>query len=150
MWNRHLGRFNSSKHQIESFWANAKPIYSALYRVSQKARDVEKNKIKSFLAEGVIEPAQTEWTAPVVVTAKMDGFLCICVEYQNLNSVTKQDFYQISHIKEFLDSLGDVAVFSTLNKSSGYRLVKTEKKDGDKTEFTLNHELYCFMRISFG
>lgn len=29
----------------------------------------------------VIEPAQTKWTAPILLATKMDVYLCFCVEY---------------------------------------------------------------------
>lgn len=73
-----------------------------------------------MLSEEGIKPASIEWPAPVVVAPEKHGSLRFPVNYQKLNAVTKQDVYQISHVDQCIDVLGEAAVFSTRDPKSGY------------------------------
>ena len=64
-----------------------------------------------MLAIDVIEPATSEWAAPVVFAPKKDGLLRFCVDYRRLNAVTVRDSYPIPWMHECIDSLGDAQVF---------------------------------------
>lgn len=66
MWNGHVRRVNIAKLRIEQTLENTQPIHSALYRVGLKAREFERTEIDKMLSQMAIEPAQTEWAAPVV------------------------------------------------------------------------------------
>lgn len=73
-----------------------------------------------MLNENIIAPAQTEWAAPIVFEFKKDGALCLCVDCRKLNAITKRESYRIPRMDECIDSLGEAAIFSTLDKNSGY------------------------------
>lgn len=48
-----------------------------------------------MLFSGIIEPAKSEWSSPVVLVTKKDGSLHICVNYCKLNSCIQVDAYPI-------------------------------------------------------
>lgn len=53
-------------------------------------------------------------------------------------------------MKEYIDSLGEETVFSTLEDNSDYRRVVIKTKDRGKTTFTFFHGPYIFLNIPFG
>lgn len=67
-----------------------------------------------MLAMNVTELTQTEWASPMVLVLNKDGTLRFCVNYKNLNAVTKPDLYLILHMGECIDSLHDATILSTL------------------------------------
>jgi Reverse transcriptase (RNA-dependent DNA polymerase) len=51
---------------------------------------------------------------------------------------------------ECIDSLGDAAVFTTLDCNSGYWQIPVHPEDRDKTTFTSHYGIYRFLRLPFG
>lgn len=60
MWDGHVGPINIAPHLIELTSTYIRPIHSAIYRTSTKARESEKREIDRILKENVIDPAQIE------------------------------------------------------------------------------------------
>lgn len=53
-------------------------------------------------------------------------------------------------MNEWIDFLAEAAVFYTLDDNSGCCEVEIDKRALKMTAFTLHHELYLFIRMSFG
>jgi Reverse transcriptase (RNA-dependent DNA polymerase) len=103
-----------------------------------------------MLAEGIIEPATSEWSSPVVLVSKRDGGMRFCVDYRKLNLLTERDVYPLPRLDECVDSLGDAVVFLTLDANSGYWQVSMHPDDRDKTTFTCHFGIFRFKRMPFG
>ncbi len=50
--------------------------------------------------EGIIQPSHSPWASP------MDGSHRFCVDYRQLNAVTKLDTYPLPRVDDLLDQLG--------------------------------------------
>ena len=148
MWSGRLGRIDATKHRI-NLKPGARPIYQAPYRAGPIAREKEEKEIDRILRAG-IEPTSTEWASPVVFVPKKDGTMRFCVDYRKQNAVTVRDSYPLPRMDEFIDSLGDATVFTTLDCSSRYWQVEIAEEDRDKTTFTSHSGLYRFLRVLFG
>jgi Reverse transcriptase (RNA-dependent DNA polymerase) len=53
-------------------------------------------------------------------------------------------------MEEFIDSLGDATIFSTLDCNSGYWQIPVHPYDRAKPTFTSHEGLYRFLRMPFG
>lgn len=51
---------------------------------------------------------------------------------------------------EFVESLGDALVFSTLDASGTYWQIESDNEDREKTASTIHHGLYKFIRMPYG
>jgi len=114
------------------------------------ARERDKAEVERMRSMWVIEPSTGEWASPVDIVPKPDGSVRFCIYYRKLNMMTVKDAYPIPKMDEYIDSLGDARVFSTLDCNSVYW--QTPVADGDKhlTAFTCHSGAWQCVRLPFG
>lgn len=115
-----------------------------------KTKVFEKSGIVKKIVQKVTGPTQTKWAAPIELAPKKDGSLCLYVDYQKFNVVNKRDFYPTPCMDEGNVSFGKDVLGFTLAASSGYRQVKAEDTDHDKSAFTSHNDLYGILQVLFG
>lgn len=71
--------------------------------------------VKEMLKGGIISESSSPWARPVVIVRKKDGSLRFCVDYRELNAVTKKDVFPLPCIDNLLDQLQGKCVFSTFD-----------------------------------
>ena len=62
--------------------------------------------LKQMQDQGVIQPLCSPWASPVMLVRKKDGTMRFCIDYRQLNKVTKPDVYPLPRISDLLDQLG--------------------------------------------
>jgi hypothetical protein len=72
-----------------------------------------------MLRKGVIEPAMCEWVSPIVMVPKPDVSLRFCVDYRKLNDIMVPDTYPLHSMDDFIGSLGETVIFTTMDCNSG-------------------------------
>ncbi|GES82982.1 enzymatic polyprotein, putative [Rhizophagus clarus] len=142
-----LGRTNIVKHSI--YTENIPPIRQKFYRTSQKEQEHIDKKIKEMLYYNIIRPSTSEWASPVILVPKKNGKLRFCVDYRQLNKVTKKDNYPLPRTDEIFDSLGKAQWFTSLDLASGYWQVEMKEEDKSKTAFITRNGMYEFNVIPF-
>ena len=86
-----LGRASVVKHDI--YTDGSTPIRQRPYRTAPAQRDEITKHIYTMLEADVIEPSTSPWASPVVLVKKKDGSTRFCVDYRELNAITKKDSY---------------------------------------------------------
>ena len=81
---------------------------------------------------------------------KKDGGTRFCVDYRQLNSVTKKDTYPLPRIDDLLDQLGKARFFTTLDLAAGYWQIRMAPEAREKTAFATHRGLYEFEVMPFG
>ena len=99
---------------------------------------------------GVIRSSNSPWASPVVLVQKRDGSLRLCIDYRDLNLVTKADTFPLPRVDELLDQLGRSKYFSTPDLTSGYWQVAVHPTSREKTAFITHQGLYEFQVMPFG
>lgn len=79
---------------------------------------------------GVVTPSSSPWASPVVLVRKKDGSHRFCIDYRQLNSVTKPDRIHFPGLTTSLTSY-----FSTLDLASGYWQIAVHPDSREKTAF---------------
>jgi len=91
--------------------------------------------VDDLLRKGFIRPSMSEWGAPVVFAIKADGSLRLCVDYRELNKVTKKNKYPLPRIDDLFDQLHRAKVFSQMDLATGFRQLRVAKDSVPKTAF---------------
>ena len=60
----------------------------------------------------MIEPSNSEWSAPIVLVPKKDGS---CVDYRQLNSIFEADAYPMARIDDLIDRLGKAKYITSVD-----------------------------------
>ena len=72
------------------------------------------------------------------------------MDYRRLNAVTTPDAYPLPRIDDCIDSLGDAAIFTTLDANAGYWQIPVVPEDREKTTFTCHQGTFRYIRMPFG
>ena len=143
-----LGIIKGVVHHIDT--GDAQPVAKNPYRCSLKERQIIEEQISEMIAEGIIEPIVSEWASPVVIVSKRDGTMRFCVDYRDVNQLTKPDQYPIPRLDDSLDMLGNSTMYSTMDACSAYWQIRMDPDSVEKTTFISHAGLYAFKFMPFG
>lgn len=112
------------------------PIKCTPIRTSRAEMFIEKEEVGKMHKAGVVRPSFSPWAFPVVLVRKKDGTTRFCVDYRQLNKITKKDSYPLPRIEDILDGLQGSLYRSVFDLVSGYWQIPVEPSDIEKTAFT--------------
>ena len=129
---------------------DAHPRRSAPRRVPFALTEEMARQITHMQSAGVIQPSASPWASPVVMVKKKDGMHRFCIDYRQLNAVTKADTYPLPRIDDLLDQLGQCHYFTALDLASGYWQIRMSPRSREKTAFVTPQGLYEFLVMPVG
>ena len=142
-----LGTTDVVKHTIDT---GGHPPIKQPPRRTPFALRMKVELVREMLSQGVIEQSRSPWASPVVLVSKKDGGLRFCIDYRQLNRVTKLDEFPLPRIDDTLDLLAGAKYFTTLDLAAGYWQVEMDPHDKEKTAFATYSGLYEFKKMPFG
>ena len=98
---------------------DAPPFRQAARRKSETEEQFIKKTVKEMQERGQIRPSTSPWAAnPVLV--KQGTKVRFCVDYRNLNKITRRDSHGLGSIDDMLQKLGGATFLSSLDLAAGY------------------------------
>jgi len=143
-----LGRTNIIMHHIDT--GDARPVRQPLRRYPPAHLEAISEHVDNMLKQGTIEPGSSPWASNVVLVRKKDKSLRCCIDYRQLNSVTKKDAYPLPRVDSCLDAMSSATLFSTFDLRSSYHQVVVAPQDRDKTAFICPRGMYRYRTMPFG
>ena len=143
-----LGHTDLVQHYIQT--GETEPIKVPYRRLPISKKEEAAEEVDSMLRQGIIRPSDSPWSSPIVMVKKKDGSCRFCVDYRELNHVTKKNAYPLPRIDENLDALGGNRWFCTLDLQSGYWQIAMAPEDQEKTAFSTHKGLFEFKVMPFG
>ena len=128
----------------------AQPRRCPPQRMPFAVRQEVASQLRSMQRVGVLQPAISPWASPVVMGKKKDGTHPFCVDYRQLNKVTRANTHPLPRIDGLLDQLGQCKYFSTLDLAAGYWQIRVEASSREKTTFVTPQGLFEFLMTPFG
>lgn len=146
---RSLGRTHLVEHRIDT--GDHASIRQRCYRLSPEKQKALSMEVDKMLELDIIEPCESPWLSPVLITPKKDGEWRFCIDSRKLNNITKKDAYKLPFISEILDSLRDAKYLSSVDICKAFWEVPLNNDDKIKTAFHVQGRgMFCFKVMPFG
>ena len=144
-----IGFTNLVKHRIELI--NPTPFKQRYRSIPPSMFDEVRAHLQKLLACGIIEKSHSPWASNVVLVRKRSGELRLCVDFRQLNNMTKKDSFALPRIEDVLHTLSGSCYYTVLDMRAGYHQVGLEESHMERTAFTVGPlGLYHYRRLPFG
>ena len=81
---------------------------------------------------------------------KKDGKVRMCVDYRDLNRASPKDNFPLPHIDTLVDNTAKHALFSFMDRFSGFNQIRMTSEDMKKTTFLTMWGIFCYKVMPFG
>lgn len=126
-------------------------VQSKPYPVPIHLREKLDREIDAMLDAGLIIPSTGPFASPLVLVAKPDKSIRVCVNYKALNSISQFDPEPMNSADDIFDKLGGSKYLSKFDMSKGYYAVKLTKDSQKFSTFTTSSRgLFQFTVMPFG
>ena len=139
------------KHHI-SLVDNAVPVKHACRKVPFPLRDKLKEELDKMENMNVIKSVDepTDWVSSLVIVAKPNGKLRVCLDPRDLNKVVKREHYKLPTRDEISAEFAGAKYFSKLDASSGFWQIELDEESSKLCTFITPFGRYRFLRLPFG
>ena len=147
-----IPRYNSDiefEHKID-LKSGATVPKRKFYRLTPNERKIMNDQIKELLENGLIQPSQSPFGAPIVSAKKSDGTMRMCIDYRELNERTILNRYPLPNIQELFDIIGRAKYYTKLDLKSGYHQFKVALDSIQYTAFCTPSGHYEWLVMPFG
>ncbi len=144
-----LSEHKSWDHKIPLL-NDKQPKWMPLYPMSKDQLKKVKTYLDENLKRGFIRPSKSLTGYLILFVLKKDDTKWLCVNYRQLNKITKQDSYPLPLIKELQDRLGRAKWFTSLDLKEAYYQVQMKEGEEWKTAFWMRYRHYKYTVMPFG
>nr|GEX28650.1 putative reverse transcriptase domain-containing protein [Tanacetum cinerariifolium] len=122
----------------------AAPVARALYLLAPLEMQELSNQLQELADQGFIRPSTSPWGAPILFVKKKDESFRMCINYRELNKLTKKNRYPLPRIDDLFDQLQGSSVYSKIDLRSGYHQLRVKDENISKTAFRTRYAHYEF------
>ena len=112
-------------HKIE----NTQSVFIKPRRLSQFEYEKAEELKNDMLKQGVIRESSSPYNSPILMVTKKNGPIRFCVDYHQLNKVTKKSKYPLTNPYSCFEKLHASFYFTSLDLVSAYWSIPMTKKD---------------------
>ena len=144
-----LGYSDLMKHTIPTM--TEKPVYLPHHTIPRQLQGEVHKCLDTWLCKGIIRPSKSPYASQVVRVCKKSGEICLCINYQKLNSIMVRDTFPLPRIDEVLQVVHSSNWFTSVDFAQGYLQLAMEEGNIQKTAFRIGSSgLYEFTCMPFG
>jgi len=123
--------------------------WMSLYSMSEDQLKKVRTYLDENLKRGFIRSSKSLTEYLILFVSKKNDIKQLCVNYRQLNEITRQDSYLLSLIKELQDQLGRVKWFTSSDLKEVYYWVQMKKGKEWKTAFWTRYRHYKYTVMLF-
>ena len=129
-----------------------RPTQMPLRRLPLGVRNKVAEELQRLVNNGIIAPVSepTPWVSALLVVAKPDGRIRICVDPKPLNKALARSHYRMPTIDDVLPQLTGAKVFSTVDAKDGFWHLRLDESSSRLTTFETPYGRYRWQRLPFG
>ncbi|GBL83952.1 Retrovirus-related Pol polyprotein from transposon 17.6 [Araneus ventricosus] len=142
------GKTDLVTHDIEL--VSDEPVMSKPYRTSPRQNEILRKEIQKMLSMKIIEVGYSDYTSPMILVEAPGKEPRPCVDYRNLNKITKTKFYPLPNIEERIETVSSAKYITVLDLSKGYWQIPMSKNAQRLSAFVTNFGTYIPLRMPFG
>ena len=135
LWNKQFGK-KLADHILWDYKIELEPEISPKFFPMYKLTETEKQALKEFVRENLrlkrIRPLQSLVSYSVLFVPKKSGQLRLCINYRQLNSITKKDRYPLPLISKIQDRIGNAQIFTKIDLRWAYHQIRIKKATSEK------------------
>jgi len=143
-----LSEYKLWNHEI-SLLKKEQSKWMSLYFMSENQLKKVWNYLDENLKKEFIKSSKLLTDYLILFVSKKDEQKWLCVNYWQLNTITKQDSYSLFLIEELQNWLEKVKYFISLNLKDVYYWVRMKEDKEWKTTFWMKYEHYKYIIMSF-
>ncbi len=121
-----------------------------LYKMSTQELEKMREYLVENLKKGFIRPTDSPFSSPVLFVKKKDGSLRFCIDYRQLNALTKKDRYPLPLITETLDRLAESSIFTKLDVRHAFNRIRMEPQSMAWAAFRTRYGSFEPVVLPFG
>ena len=131
---------------------SVQPVQMPLRRLPLGVRDKVAAELERLEREKIIAPVTepSPWVSALLVVAKQDGRIRLCIDPKPLNKALKRAQYYMPTIDDVLPMLAGAKVFSTVNAKDGFWHLKLDDESSKLTTFETPFGRKRWLRAPFG
>jgi len=128
------------------------PVRVPLRKIPVPIKERVRKELQVMVANGIIEPVNepSEWISALVVVAKANGGIRICVDTKPLNRALKRNHYLMPTVEDILPELQEAKVFTTCDVAHAFWHIQLDDESSKLTTFETPFGRYRFRRLAFG
>ena len=132
------------------------PVTAPAYPLGLVKRTAMKEQMRELIDKGWVVPSLSPWASLILLVPKDEGKkLRMCVDYRNLNALTKKDAFPLPRLDVMLHKSAHATIFSKLDLASGFHQIEVYPAYRELTAFTLpeaidGHALWEWQVMLFG
>lgn len=130
-----LGRTHLKEHTIDV--EGHQPIRSKSTRRSPAIMDEMYKLTDKFIAHDIIEPSKSGWNSRIVMVRKPNGTYRLCIDYRDVNKISKKDAYPLPPMSNILDKLQRANYMSTIDLDQAFHQIPIERQSREVTAFSV-------------
>jgi len=144
----YLSKHKSWDHEIPLL-EGEQSKWMSLYSMSEDQLKKVWNYLDENLKREFIRPLKLLTGYLILFVLKKNDRKWLCVDYQQLNTITRQDSYPLSLIEELQDQLERVKYFTSLDLKDVYYWVRMKENKEWKMTFWTRYEHYKYIIMPF-
>jgi putative transposase len=137
-------------HEIKTY-PGVKHVRQKIFLVHPKKITAIKVEVEKLLKYGFNYPVPLmEWVYNIVLVAKKQGTIRVCIDSRDLNKSCPKDNYPTPFINQIIDNYTGSIIFSFMDVFFGYNQIDILPTDQQKIAFIFPWWRFAYQKLPFG